>query len=99
MEIADFAKIITANDLLSGEVVYLTRSGRWSPNHSDAILFGGKSTGDARLEEILELDLLVVGAYLADATRLGDNASSPIHFREVFRTKGPSNRLLGKQAA
>lgn len=99
MKKVDFAKIITANDLLSGEVVYLTKSGQWSPNHSDAILIDDKSTGNERLAEIQNLDMSVVGPYLADAARSGDDASSPIHFREVFRTKGPSNRLLGKQAA
>lgn len=93
------ATVITANDLLSGEVVYLTKSGQWSPNHSDAILIDDISTGNERLDEIQNLDMSVVGPYLADAARSGDDASTPIHFREVFRTKGPSNRLLGKQAA
>lgn len=96
---AKFAKIITANDLLSGEVLYLTNSGQWSPDHSDATFINDKSAGNTRLEEIQRLDMSVVGPYLADATRSDDNTSSPIHFREVFRSKGPSNRLLGKQAA
>lgn len=99
MEKAKFAKIITANDLLSGEVLYLTNSGQWSPNHSGAVLINDKSTGSARLEEIQKLDMSVVGPYLADAACSDDNISSPIHFREVFRSKGPSNRRLGKQAA
>lgn len=99
MNKVDHAKIITANDLLSGEVVYLTKSGQWSPNHSDAILIGDTSTGDTRLVEIQNLDVTVVGPYLADAARSEDGVSSPVHFREVFRTMGPSNRLLGKQAA
>jgi hypothetical protein len=41
--------------------------------------------------------LLVVGAYLADA-KLGPNGPEPTHFREEFRTRGPSNYAHGKQA-
>ena len=38
----------------------------------------------------------MVGVYLADA-RLGPNGPEPIHFREAFRTRGPSNYAHGKQ--
>ena len=88
------AKIITANDLLSGEAVYLSKSGAWSPLHSDAVLLD-HTQGDTRLAEVQNHNTSVVGPYLADATQ-GDTPS-PVHFREVFRTKGPSNRFLGKQ--
>ena len=40
----------------------------------------------------------VVGPYLADA-RMGPDGPEPVHFREAFRTRGPSNRFHGKQAA
>lgn len=89
-------KIVTANDLLSGEVVYLSASGNWSTLHSDAVVLDDIQA-DARLAEVQKFDTSVVGPYLAGAAQ-GDNAPSPIHFREVFRTKGPSNRHLGKQA-
>jgi len=39
----------------------------------------------------------VTGAYLADA-KMGDNGPEPTHFREAFRTRGPSNYPHGKQA-
>jgi hypothetical protein len=39
----------------------------------------------------------VVGAYLADATA-GPDGPEPVHFREAFRTRGPSNYPHGKQA-
>ena len=90
-------QIITANDLLSGEVVYLSASGKWSPDHGDAVMFDDIQA-DTRLAEVQKLDTSVVGPYLAGATQGGGDAPSPIHFREVFRTKGPSNRFLGKQA-
>ncbi len=39
----------------------------------------------------------LVGAYLADA-KAGPNGPEPTHFREAFRTRGPSNYAHGKQA-
>lgn len=92
-------KIITANDLLSGEVVYLTQSGQWSLQHRDAIAFDDKSAGDTRLNEILKTDNSILGAYLADVGRSDEGQPIPVHFREIFRTIGPSNRFIGKQAA
>ena len=50
-----------------------------------------------RLLYAAALKLLVVGPYLADA-RLGRNGPEPTHFREEFRTRGPSNYNHGKQA-
>jgi len=38
----------------------------------------------------------VVGPYLADA-RAGPNGPEPVHFREAFRARGPSNYRHGKQ--
>ena len=89
--------VITANDLLSGEVVYLTASGKWSPEHGNAISFEEIAIANARLAGVHEADGSIVGAYLAGAALERDLAPSPVHFREVFRTKGPSNRALGKQ--
>ena len=40
--------------------------------------------------------LVVVGVYLADA-KPGPNGPEPVHFREEFRTRGPSNYKHGKQ--
>jgi hypothetical protein len=39
---------------------------------------------------------LIAGAYLADAA-MGDKGPEPTHFREDFRTRGPSNYAHGKQ--
>lgn len=93
------AKLITANDLLSGEVVYLTASGAWSRSPDNAEMLHDDSTEAQRLAEVLEADTSVIGPYLAQATRRDDGAIVPSHFREVFRTTGPSNRFIGKQAA
>lgn len=92
-------KIITGNDLLSGEVVYLTLTGQWSAHHHEAVAFNDNAAGDSRLNEILKTDRSIIGAYLADADHSENGQPSPVHFREAFRTRGPSNRFLGKQAA
>lgn len=98
MTLKTASQIITANDLLSGEVVYLTASGAWSRAHSSAALFDHADRAGKQLEEIAHTDISIVGPYLA-AGKIGNNqAVAPVHFREVFRATGPSNRFIGKQA-
>ena len=92
-------QIITANNLLSGEVVYLTSSETWSTKHSDASVFGSDKEANHRLASVLQTDTSVVGPYLAFAKTNTGKSPEPVHFREVFRTIGPSNRFIGKQAA
>ena len=91
-------KVVTANALVEGDVVYLMADDRWSRMHSEAELI----TDEARAEERLRLAEgqkgSIVGPYLADA-RPGAAGPEPIHFREVFRTLGPSNYKHGKQEA
>ena len=89
-------KVITGNDLRAGDVVYLTAAGHWSPHHHEAALFTDPVEADLRLAEADRQRHLVVGAYLADA-RPGPNGPEPLHFREAFRTRGPSNYAHGKQ--
>ena len=89
-------KVITANRLREGDVVYLTAAGQWSPLHQEAALFLDPAEAEARLAEADRQRHLVVGAYLADA-RPGLDGPEPIHFREEFRTRGPSNYAHGKQ--
>ncbi len=89
-------KVVTANDLRLGDVVYLTATGTWSRHHHEAELFSDEARAHAQLTQAVAQSLIVVGAYLADA-RVGANGPEPIHFREVFRTRGPSNYAHGKQ--
>lgn len=91
-------KVVTANDLVSGEAVYLTDAGRWSPRHADAELLTDEAEAELRLLEAAAQEDRIVGPYLADA-RPGPAGPEPVHFREVFRTRGPSNYAHGKQAA
>jgi len=99
MEKAIAAKIITANDLLSGEVVYLTDTGAWSRSPDDAVLLPDGPAADERLAMLQRQDTSAIGPYLAAATRSDNGKITPAHFRELFRTTGPSNRFIGKQAA
>ena len=90
-------KIVTANDLREGDVVYLTADDRWSRFHHEAELIEDEAHAQMRLLHATAQKLVVVGAYLADA-KAGANGPEPTHFREEFRTRGPSNYMHGKQA-
>jgi len=92
------AKIVTANALLEGDVIYLTADDRWSRNHAEAELIDDEAHAQLRLLKAESQRLLVVGPYLADA-KAGPDGPEPVHFRETFRTRGPSNYAHGKQEA
>jgi len=89
-------KIVTGNDLRLGDVVYLTADDRWSRHHGEAELIEDPAIADLRLLEAQKQGHIVVGIYLADA-RPGEGGPEPVHFREEFRTRGPSNYRHGKQ--
>lgn len=89
-------KVVTANALLEGDVVYLTQYGDWTRSHLEADLIEDQATADIRMLEAQALAHEVVGPYLADAKR-GPNGPEPVHFREGFRSRGPSNHAHGKQ--
>ncbi len=89
-------KVVTANDLRLGDVVYLTADDQWSRLHSDAELIEDEAHAQMRLLHGAAQRLIVVGAYLADA-KAGVSGPEPTHFREDFRTRGPSNYAYGKQ--
>ena len=89
-------KVVTANDLRIGDVVYLTVDDRWTRHHHEAELIEDEAHAQMRLLHATAQRNIVVGAYLADARR-GPNGPEPVHFREAFRTRGPSNYAHGKQ--
>ena len=90
-------KIVTANRLREGDVVYLKSDDSWSLLHHEAELIEDEAHAQMRLLHGAAQKLVVVGAYLADA-KPGPNGPEPTHFREEFRTRGPSNYNHGKQA-
>ena len=90
-------KVVTANLLLSGEVVYLAADDRWTQHHHEAELITDEAEAQLRLLHAEAQPRVVVGPYLADA-KAGPQGPEPVHFREAFRTRGPSNYFHGKQA-
>ena len=93
-------KILTANHLLSGDVVYLAEKG-WSPVVHDAVT-AESSTDEGRLlargQAAVDANM-VVEPYLVEVRREGEHIE-PLHYREQFRARGPSVRTdLGKQAS
>lgn len=91
-------KVITANDLLEGDVIYFTAEDTWTRELSEAELITDEAIAPLRLMEAEKQNIKIVGAYLADA-KAGPNGPEPTHFREDFRRKGPSNYSHGKQEA
>jgi hypothetical protein len=81
------AKILTANDLLSGLSVFLSKTGAWTTNPREARLAhdakaeasladAGKAAADANK---------VIGAYLVEVRVAADGSHEPIHYRERLR--------------
>ncbi len=90
-------KVVTANALIEGDVIYLTADDRWTRHHQEAELIEDHAHAQLRLLFAERQKNTVVGAYLADARR-GRDGPEPVHFRETFRAVGPSNYPHGKQA-
>ena len=88
-------KVVTANDLLKGDVIYQTETG-WTRRLDEAEILEDEAHADLRLIEAIQQVDTIVGAYLADVT-LVDGTPHPAHFREDFRATGPSNYRHGKQ--
>ena len=88
-------KVVTANDLLKGDVIYQTATG-WTRTLADAEILTDEAHADLRLLEGSQQIADVVGVYLMDVA-LDGTAPQTTHFREAFRAKGPSNYVHGKQ--
>lgn len=91
-------KVVTANALLEGDVIYLTEADTWTRHLSEAEILTDEADADLRLLGAQGRASEVVGAYLADVAP-GAVGPQPTHFREEFRRTGPSNYFHGKQAA
>lgn len=90
-------KVITANDLLVGDVIYQTLTG-WSRDLNDAEVLTDEAHADLRAIEASQQINDVVGVYAMDIDT-GPDGLKTKHFREAFRAKGPSNYTHGKQEA
>ena len=88
-------KVVTANALLEGDVIYQTATG-WTRKLEEAEVLTDEAVADVRLIDAIQQADLTVGAYLADVDTSTDTPK-PSHFSEAFRAKGPSNYTHGKQ--
>ena len=84
-------QILTANDLLSGGVVFLSTEGNWSSTISDAWISDNSESVELfeSLGRRAEKKQLVVGAFLIDI-KIENGSPQPIRFREQLRVNGPS---------
>ena len=84
-------RIVSANDLFLGDVVYLDRHGGWTRRLDEAEVAMTDAEA-AALEALARQPLLVVGPYLLPVTLDDTGAPSPRHYREKIRDRGPTNR-------
>lgn len=89
-------KVATSNHLLDGDVIYYARPG-WTRHLAKATVAKSPEDAEQLLEEANGFPQETVGAVLSDVD-LSTGVPTPTHFREVFRTRGPSNYFHGKQA-
>ncbi|MCK7610570.1 DUF2849 domain-containing protein [Roseibium sediminicola] len=93
-------KVITANRLLNGDVVWLAEGGAWVERITLASTFDGKDAVAEGLAEGAEAEKnqQVVGVYEMDVT-VEDGVIVPVRLREKIRAKGPTTHpQFGKQA-
>ena len=100
MNAIETGKALTGNRLTDGEVMFLTRSGTWSPSIDEAVI-ALEPQSEAALErrgaEAVSHNV-VTEAYLIGVERSQGRVRA-LHIRERIRASGPSVRAdLGKQA-
>jgi hypothetical protein len=92
-------QIATGNALLEGDVIYFTYDGTWSRAIGDAAIALNAEAAATLLKNAQGHPDVAVGIYLAEVAIDDRGRAAPAHFREAFRTRGPSNYpWLGKQA-
>jgi sulfite reductase (NADPH) hemoprotein beta-component len=92
--------ILMANDLLSGDVVFLGPL-HWEMSYRQALVAHTSSEAEALLARasVAFKANHIVDPYLVHVTVTADREPVPVHYREKMRTLGPTTRLdLGKQA-
>jgi len=87
--------VITASDLLLGDVIYLDAEGHWQRQLNAAHAYASAKAADSTLARLAQR--WIVGAYVMRAALAPDGTLIPMDLRERFRSRGPTNRALGKQ--
>jgi hypothetical protein len=90
-------KILTANSLADGAVVYRTEDGAWSERLVEAERFTSPERAEAALAEAAAAFRTVVGAYLIEADEKG--LAGRERLKETIRAGGPTvGHSIGWQA-
>ncbi len=89
-------KVVTANALIEGDVIYLCADDSWTRALPEAEVLQDEAHAQLRLLEAEQRASETVGVYLADV-KIGQAGPEPVHFRESFRSVGPTNYAHGKQ--
>ena len=90
-------KVLTANDLKNGEVLFW-KGGQWAVRFHDGERFAGDEDAGHALAAAEAQPTVVVAPYLIDVEQV-DGHWFPIAFRERLRALGPTNHPQhGKQA-
>jgi hypothetical protein len=91
-------KILTANYLLSGKVIYLNSEKKWIENSANADVFDNQEDADNALTFADTQIDKIQSAYLIDVALTSDDTPVPISKKELIRAAGPTNYFHGKQA-
>ena len=86
-------KVVTANRLREGDVVYLTDTGRWSVHLNESRISNDPGVLDALMAQA-EADVaarLIIGPYLMEVAEV-DGILQPLSTREIIRAAGPTVR-------
>jgi len=83
--------LVSANDLLSGSVVYLAEDNEWTRDISQAFQFDDQAVTTSLLEELEVDQSVVLSPLVVGATRHPDNALTLTHFRNRYRESGPTH--------
>lgn len=84
-------KIVSGNALLTGDAVFMGRSG-WSGDHTAARVGHTPDDVDALMTAAIKRAAFVVEPYLVDVTVDDAGVPQPLKTREAIRTSGPSVR-------
>ena len=93
-------EVLTANNLVDGEVVFLTSENSWSKDIDEAAKAVSAEEAEVlmKIGEAAEAKCEVVGLYLVGVLEVAGKLKAD-HIRERIRTLGPTVRLdLGKQS-
>jgi len=89
-------QIVTSNHMLEGDVIYF-KAPAWTRNIEEAKVACSPEEAEKLLAAAKAYPHETVGVEFTEVD-VSSGVPRPVHFREEFRTKGPSNYFHGKQA-